>query len=894
MNKEQGEILKQLDRDKAEFTNALDVEVTAFYKIRKQIQKTAKDKKDVLEKLKLVNEYLQGINHPLTFLTKKEKDILAYGRAKIDSLSDSIINELQNSVDKLKLGKQTGLVKTQIQNIEDLIQKIEDNKTKYLNRSYQIFTDADYRNDITRPYNELNAEGKRRVNNVIDFLIREEGFTREQSEAYVAEYLDDIKRGGNEISFGLGGRADSLFLKKRKVLPIEFQELLGITNDPIRNYINTVYKLSNYIGSLKFQTSLRGSLLQSGISKTEPVLGYTKLTSDSEGWKILSDLYVPQEFKEAYEDLMPQKRNDPDWLAIWVKMNAITKIGKTILSPASTARNFGSSALLALNAGDFTFLNLPNALRSLNLAWGTKKSKNEISELTRELLREGVIGDGVNAGEMATYLNDLTSEISRIGKKDIPTKLMSYAQRIYAFGDDFYKVAGYLSKKKQFIASGMSEADAIKKAGDRIRNGYPTYSYIPKNVKALRIIPLIGTFPSFSYEVVRTQTNNLRFIAEDFKEGRTKMAFKHLTGMVMANSVGTALSFASMALIGFDDEDDDAVRNAAPDYQKDALLAYQGKDADGNYEFVDLTAYLPSETLVKPIRILIEDREGRDFDKKFKYSLDAFLSPYLSPDLNTKTMDQLLNNLDDNRNKIYKGDSFMDGIIKDPDAILKYYLKKAGPGFYNNLTEFMRANEIRTDVFGDKETSYGREYNNQDALFGLFGVRMSKVNYYQALQNYGRKISEEVKDDRIEISKKVNSTKVMKDEDVDKLVNKYFDAREEKIYNLINTIQSGKKLGMDSDKIRLALKISGYSISKTKKDIASDIDYLVNEIPFPANEITEDNFIDFVTKKMLNNKEEKIEKYKDIYIQNAIKINAKIQERNKLYNRELMQRPSSE
>ena len=72
--------------------------------------------------------------------------------------------------------------------------------------------------------------------------------------------------------------------------------------------------------------------------------------------------------------------------------------------------------------------------------------------------------------------------------------------------------------------SGMNEGQAAVKAAERIRGGYPTYSYIPTNIRKLRRNPALGSFVSFPYEVVRTTKNNALYAVEDLQAGRTKMA----------------------------------------------------------------------------------------------------------------------------------------------------------------------------------------------------------------------------------------------------------------------------------------------------------------------------------------------------------------------------------
>ena len=57
-------------------------------------------------------------------------------------------------------------------------------------------------------------------------------------------------------------------------------------------------------------------------------------------------------------------------------------------------------------------------------------------------------------------------------------------------------------------------------------------------------------------------------------------------------------------------------------------------------------------------------------------------------------------------------------------AAARHILKGVGPGAYNNLEEFFRANDINPEVFGEKSTVY-KETKISEWVAGLFGFRVS-------------------------------------------------------------------------------------------------------------------------------------------------------------------------
>ena len=156
-----------------------------------------------------------------------------------------------------------------------------------------------------------------------------------------------------------------------------------------------------------------------------------------------------------------------------------------------------------------------NLQRSVITAFGSKRSKKELQLEREALIRLGVLGDASRAGELVAILNDLSIANDK--------GVINLAKRLYAFGDDFYKVSGFYTEGKRLMESGLTEEAATAKAAERIRNSYPTYSYIPRNIQKLRRNPLVGSFVSFPYEVVRTTKNNLLYVAEDLRAGRKKI-----------------------------------------------------------------------------------------------------------------------------------------------------------------------------------------------------------------------------------------------------------------------------------------------------------------------------------------------------------------------------------
>ncbi len=193
-----------------------------------------------------------------------------------------------------------------------------------------------------------------------------------------------------------------------------------------------------------------------------------------------------------------------------------------------------------------------------------------------------------------------------------------------------------------------------------------------------------------------------------------------------------------------------------------------------------------------------------------------------------------------------------------------------GPGAYNNISEFARANNIAPEFFGDKLTNYGREYTNRDALLALFGVRMTTLNYGAGMMNLGYEINDKKRFDRSKVLKQLKRPTELSNEKINELVKETYKSEQINGEQSLNLIAGANKLGVSKTSQIKALKATGYS----KKDIGF---LLNNEVPVPSpvskstikNQITKTQVVE---EKNIKNQNTKI----DYFLENIIKYNTKL------------------
>jgi len=124
-------------------------------------------------------------------------------------------------------------------------------------------------------------------------------------------------------------------------------------------------------------------------------------------------------------------------------------------------------------------------------------------------------------------------------------------------------------------------------------------------------------------------------------------------------------------------------------------------------------------------------------------------------------------------------------------------MKKAGPGVYSNISDFLRANDNGSDVLGDKFTAYGKEYNNQDAVLGFFGIRTSSINYSQAILNGSKRVTAELNDNKEFLRKSMKSTTKMEEDKISLNVEAYTKGEDEAYKKMLRGVDIGYKFNIN-------------------------------------------------------------------------------------------------
>jgi hypothetical protein len=282
------------------------------------------------------------------------------------------------------------------------------------------------------------------------------------------------------------------------------RELLGEFTDGPVNYAQSIMKMSNLVYNHAFLSEVRKRGLESGLLSFEESIDrnhHTLLANEAnKAYEPLAGLYTSKEFAQGVQDAVV-KEDFGNW-KYWVVLSGMVRTGLTVGGfPASPMRNFWSGALIALYNGHFDF----RKASKFSFATHFKNSEEGMAYMTR-LIRLGVLRNGAHARELAELLKETFS--AKTLEKGIFSMGSEWLQKVYGFGDDFWKVIGFENEKADLMKyRGMSEAEAEIEAARIIQAKYPSYFNAPRFVTWLRRNIFLAAFPTFTAEIIRNAYN---------------------------------------------------------------------------------------------------------------------------------------------------------------------------------------------------------------------------------------------------------------------------------------------------------------------------------------------------------------------------------------------------
>ena len=746
-------------------------------------------------------------------IPERTRSVIYAMRQYIDRATDAYLAILQRQVDELSAqaegsmdegdGAEAGQTSLQAEAKARLLETMTANRGKYVHRSYRAFDDADWFRKV--PESVVDSARRYLINRNV-----ESGMAGDEASAAADRAVNLILKDGTAydsmesfIKESKLGAKDLTVLKKREDIAPEIRALLGEYTDPRMNFAKTATKMGRLIWNQHFLDRVReigkGTFLFD--EDEAPPTATRKIAAEgNESYAPLNGLWTYPEIDQAFRDALG-KEQMANWYKHVVQINGLVKYGKTILSPTTAARNWQSAMFFALANGHFNLGHVTKSVAGLKEYFSGTGRGEQLAYL-RKLKDLGVVYDNANAGEVMRLLADSKIEDFLREKKSLPARALrgmnEFAQKAYSYGDDFWKIIGFENEKRALIEAGMTDAQAEKEAADRIRNTYPTYSLTGRGIKALARFPLAGTFVNFPAEIIRTSANMLRYVHKDWSDGRKALATKRAVGLAMVSGFFYALQAMTKAMFGVDDEEEEALRLMAAPWNRNANLAFAGRDKDGKLQYFDMSFLDPYSYFKKPLNAILRDQPWED---KATQAITEAVEPFLGVDIAAGAIRDIVTNKKESGGKVFN--EF--GSPAEMTGQIAEHLRKAlQPGIASNIERTWKA------LSGQHRTS-GEPYDLGDEAMGWIGWRASQSDPKTAL--YYR--SFEFADAKAAASKTLNNV-VRKRDDVDQ--DDIADAYESSNRQLQDAyrqmeliIAAAKKSNMNPLQIRQVLRASGIS-----------------------------------------------------------------------------------
>ena len=481
------------------------------------------------------------------------------------------------------------------------------------------------------------------------------------------------------------GRRNLDIIKVRGQVPKELREFWGEVKDAETNFTQTVSKMAAFMAHHDVATELlnngiaEGFIWKAGVSKEpnarpEWVPLIPKGTASPDSISPLYGAYGPKELQQALLKMIEPKTT-AGFYRFMSFMTASAMAMKTIgYVPRSFVRNFLGNPLIALGRGLFDLsdpVSMGKALADgfrvfrLNAGLGGNTAYQALRERALEL---GVIGDNIRGtlikklyeesteGEKINELlkrSEFDSALEKIGVRtgQAVYKGASKLADIYQGVDDIWKMYAWeMEQKRQKAAHPTWDARQIEEAAaQNVRNLMPTYSLSPEITQRIRRIPVFAPFFTWTSEMIRTTGNNLALGKQEISEGlRTNNkamvanGSARLGGFLTAVTILPAFAMAMKAAMGYDDEDEEAVRTSLRDWQKNNQLIFLGSKDQGKVSFIDLSYLDPNQIFAEPV--IAASRAFKAGDNPFTAWAKETLKPLYSEQLFIGAMADIMRN----------------------------------------------------------------------------------------------------------------------------------------------------------------------------------------------------------------------------------------------------------
>ena len=741
------------------------------------IQKELKKQKDGVSDVRKILDgtIIPFIPDPTTMDPKLNEDLniseelaqlAAEGRNRVDQLTKDLIK--------------SGAIKN-----KEAINNVENNIGQYLNRTFRVFEEENYRKNLeSQPdYQKLKAAAIKELQEY-DVIKEEAGRVARASLRPYKEVRDElVERRFNQIldvakqryptGATRGDKKAINILRERKEIPEAIKALMGEEKDPVVNLGNTLTKMTFLLEQQKYLNELRKAGMgvyffnknDYGRKRLENLTGEELVPivqqKDSGLLNPLNGLYTYKYLADTINgvnntstvlQLINNIEGVPGSVLRWTYTNwrravGVTKVAKTILSPATHGVNVtGNMLFMAVNG----YTDPKAYMKALNdvVAGYRSLSEQGKQQLYQTLQENNVIDQSVIANEVSSLFEkqrNLTDTHQYLQKgKDLVEKALKSptgvfqkgkyylsegykkAEKAYRAEDDFFKIVAFQMERDRqakmdynglnFNQLNAQQKDLItKKAARIVKNILPNYSRLGNLNKFYKNIPLLATFISFTMESIRTSANTIGLAFDEAKRGNPK----RLISIIVSQAAYQGIQ----ALVGLDkdEEEEEEDRSMLPFWAINHQIKQLPQKERGVMRYIDFTQSDPHSYHKE---ILMAFMQGENTYDKFQNSFIAAVDPFIDKDIFTGNLAKVFTNTDTQGRSYIEDDeySISDGIVTR-EAEIKFFnafYKAFEPGIVPQSIQLYEAhiNGTLASTIAGMGTGYKvRESDARDAVY---------------------------------------------------------------------------------------------------------------------------------------------------------------------------------
>jgi hypothetical protein len=625
---------------------------------------------------------------------------------------------------------------------------VRERKGEYLTRSYEKFDSPKFTVELVKqrnPSEYANAENFVRT--------QMKAANPNVTEAEVQGKIKELVEGGRDKPLESLIQASTLgkklgITKARQDIPKEIRFLIGEYTNPVINYARSASKMINLLQSQEMLNKLKDFGVANKLFFERPTgNAATQIAAEgSDTRSPLNGLYAERDLVDALENFEMFHKGGTAF-QLYSMANAWVKWGKTVGSVQAQFRNPISNVLIEVVNGNFNFGGNLKPIKTILADFGVPAM--DTKEGRAYLTRAAQLGvyDNTVLNEFTQMLKDAQqykgstidyAEMLAGKSANVLKKGVGALNKTYRAGDNLFKLMAWENETKQLMdGRGLSRLEAEVIAAERVKNTRPTYSRVPRIIKAFRLQPLIGNFVSWPSEMLRILPNTLRYAYEDIRTpGMRRYGLQRLIGMFIGTSAVYGLAELAKWATGFNDRKADALRRFVAPYQKNAALMPTGMDGK-DVGYVDISYTSPYEIFMGPAQAVAA---GRDPEEKILGAIQEFTESYIGPSILTDAIvSAQRGETASGRTIINPQDTFTDKSLD----VISYILRQTEPATVSQVRRIAYA------LSGQPDTSvsrYGRVYKPSEELSALFGIRPQSINVSKALESKASRFNSNMAD----------------------------------------------------------------------------------------------------------------------------------------------------